>query len=198
MNRHGIRIVYQQVGSIGEFEFFNLILNILAAIALFSIAHFLVTFMMLFVLPERKIYRSIKYHDVAIGKWRMTEKPMDDIHSIQHEDFFELTGEPMYRRSLGDSGSGSEDEGRRPRSRSRRRLSVSMSRRIVRSSSLAPPTRRRSVRSMVSEDGDCHSTSISMTNFSEGACSSSPHTLLPIGFVVTDEHGRSHEFDDLK
>ncbi|CAG8622267.1 7221_t:CDS:2, partial [Dentiscutata heterogama] len=61
IDRHGIRLVFQEHGTIGEFQFVALLTALVASFALFKIAEFLVELIMLKVVPERYRYQEAKY-----------------------------------------------------------------------------------------------------------------------------------------
>jgi hypothetical protein len=56
-NRHGIRLVFRQVGDIGTFDVQVLLVNMVAAMALLAVATTIVDNLMLYVLPQ-KVRRS--------------------------------------------------------------------------------------------------------------------------------------------
>lgn len=56
-NRHGIRLVFRQVGNIGTFDVQVLLVNMVAAMALLAVATTIVDNLMLYVLPQ-KVRRS--------------------------------------------------------------------------------------------------------------------------------------------
>ncbi|CAJ0628230.1 1339_t:CDS:2 [Entrophospora sp. SA101] len=65
-NRHGIRITFKQYGKIGEFDFISLLINLVAAITLFSVSTFLVEFLMLYLLPEKNQYQEAIFERTEI------------------------------------------------------------------------------------------------------------------------------------
>jgi len=60
-NRHGIEIKFVQLGNIGKFDFMALCMNLVASIAMLSVASTIVESLMLYVLPEKGDYRNLKY-----------------------------------------------------------------------------------------------------------------------------------------
>lgn len=60
-DRHGIRLVFQQYGQIGVFDFMALLTNLVAALALFKVATFLVELLMLKFLPQKDQYEQFKF-----------------------------------------------------------------------------------------------------------------------------------------
>ncbi|KAF0502323.1 P2X purinoceptor 4 [Gigaspora margarita] len=64
IDRHGIRLVFQQHGTIGEFQFIALLTGLVASVALFKVAEVLVELIMLNLLPERNQYEEIKYYEI--------------------------------------------------------------------------------------------------------------------------------------
>ncbi|KAJ3042813.1 cytochrome c oxidase subunit 1 [Rhizophlyctis rosea] len=61
INRHGVRIVFVQTGSIGTFDFLTLLKNLVAAFALLSVARLVVEKAMLWILPMRHVYKNYKF-----------------------------------------------------------------------------------------------------------------------------------------
>jgi len=59
-NRHGIEIKFVQLGNIGKFDFMALCMNLVASIAMLSVASTVVESLMLYILPEKGIYRRFK------------------------------------------------------------------------------------------------------------------------------------------
>jgi len=59
-NRHGIEIKFVQLGNIGKFDFMALCMNLVASIAMLSVASTIVESLMLYVLPEKGDYRKLK------------------------------------------------------------------------------------------------------------------------------------------
>jgi hypothetical protein len=75
INRHGVKIVFQQTGSIGHFDMITLLINLVSAIALLKVASIIVEVLMLRFLPERKIYQSFKFeHTEDFGDLRKSRK----------------------------------------------------------------------------------------------------------------------------
>ncbi|RKP24681.1 hypothetical protein SYNPS1DRAFT_29560 [Syncephalis pseudoplumigaleata] len=75
INRHGVKIVFQQTGSIGHFDLITLMINLVSAIALLKVASIIVEVLMLRFLPEREIYHSCKFeHTEDFGDLRRLRK----------------------------------------------------------------------------------------------------------------------------
>ncbi|RHZ83070.1 hypothetical protein Glove_99g184 [Diversispora epigaea] len=71
VERHGIRFIFQQHGSIGEFDFITLLTNIVASLALFKVATTIVELLMLNFLPEKEHYsRAVIEHTRDFGDLR--------------------------------------------------------------------------------------------------------------------------------
>ncbi|CAG8536195.1 1082_t:CDS:10, partial [Cetraspora pellucida] len=64
IERHGIRLVFQQHGTIGQFQFVALLTNLVASFALFKLAELLVEIFMLRFHPDKSEYEKAKYDDV--------------------------------------------------------------------------------------------------------------------------------------
>ncbi|CAG8590851.1 10619_t:CDS:2 [Paraglomus brasilianum] len=78
--RHGIRLVFQQHGEIGEFSFISLLTNIVAAFALFKVATIIVEVLMLNIVPEKRVYEKAKF-EVTTGSddlRKTSEKRLDN------------------------------------------------------------------------------------------------------------------------
>ncbi|CAG8572301.1 18984_t:CDS:10 [Gigaspora margarita] len=77
VNRHGIRFVFQQHGTIGQFDFLTLLTNIVGGLALFKLAEALVEFLMLMVLPEKEFYGIAKFQETnSFDEWREYKKQL--------------------------------------------------------------------------------------------------------------------------
>ncbi|KAI8918832.1 hypothetical protein BC831DRAFT_482144 [Entophlyctis helioformis] len=63
VNRHGIRVVFEQTGLIGQFDFLALVLNFVAATALLAVAAKIVDYAMIYALPNRDLYNHLKYEE---------------------------------------------------------------------------------------------------------------------------------------
>ncbi|CAG8626882.1 8174_t:CDS:10 [Cetraspora pellucida] len=64
IDRHGIRLVFQQHGTIGQFGFVALLTNLVASFALFKLAELIVEIFMLRFHPDKREYEKAKYDDV--------------------------------------------------------------------------------------------------------------------------------------
>ncbi|CAG8791454.1 12570_t:CDS:2, partial [Dentiscutata erythropus] len=64
IDRHGIRFIFQQHGSIGEFDLITLLTSIVASFALFGSAKIIVEIIMLNFSPNRKNYKKAKYKEL--------------------------------------------------------------------------------------------------------------------------------------
>ncbi|KAJ3323463.1 cytochrome c oxidase subunit 1 [Boothiomyces sp. JEL0866] len=65
-DRHGVRFVFAQTGTIGIFNFLAFINNVVAALAMFSIAGVIVDYIMIYFLPNRKNYSEAKFEETEI------------------------------------------------------------------------------------------------------------------------------------
>ncbi|CAG8496169.1 12108_t:CDS:2, partial [Racocetra persica] len=75
VDRHGIRFVFQQHGTIGQFDLLSLLTNIVGGFALFKIAEMLVEFLMLIILPEKEYYQIAKFQETnSFDEWRKNKK----------------------------------------------------------------------------------------------------------------------------
>ncbi|CAG8763239.1 2979_t:CDS:2, partial [Gigaspora rosea] len=61
LDRHGIRFIFQQHGSIGEFDLITLLTSIVASFALFGGAKIIVEAIMLNLSTNRQNYKDAKY-----------------------------------------------------------------------------------------------------------------------------------------
>jgi len=60
-NRHGIRIIVLQVGTIGGFDFQTLLLTLVSGMGLLAVATVVVDVLAVYILPQRNIYDKYKY-----------------------------------------------------------------------------------------------------------------------------------------
>jgi hypothetical protein len=65
-NRHGIRIVFRQVGEIGAFDFQTTMINLVVALGLLGLATTMVDVMMVYVLPQKDVYAKAKEEEVTM------------------------------------------------------------------------------------------------------------------------------------
>jgi ATP P2X receptor len=82
-NRHGVRIIFTQSGTLGQFDFQTLLLSVVSGIGLVAVASFIVDWAVIkYFRPVQRLYRSEKY----------IETP--DWASMQGKMPFEVIGEP--------------------------------------------------------------------------------------------------------
>ncbi|KJE88998.1 hypothetical protein, variant [Capsaspora owczarzaki ATCC 30864] len=62
-DRHGIRILIQQKGQMGKFDFQTLLINVVSGFGLLAVATLVVDVLAVSVMPEREIYSKYKYDD---------------------------------------------------------------------------------------------------------------------------------------
>ena len=62
-NRHGVRLVFQQVGQLGRFDFQTMLLSFVSGLGLLAAATLVVDQLAVRVLPQRKIYREYKINE---------------------------------------------------------------------------------------------------------------------------------------
>ncbi|TPX67341.1 hypothetical protein SpCBS45565_g03878 [Spizellomyces sp. 'palustris'] len=77
LNRHGIRLVFDQAGQIGQFDMIALLTALVAAMALLRIATLIVEVLMLWVMPHRDLYSQAKFEsteDFSDIRDRLSEK----------------------------------------------------------------------------------------------------------------------------
>jgi len=60
-DRHGVRLLFKQVGELGRFDFQVLLLSFVGGIGLITVSTVLVDLLALYVLPQKKVYRDLKY-----------------------------------------------------------------------------------------------------------------------------------------
>ncbi|KAG9300185.1 hypothetical protein G9A89_002631 [Geosiphon pyriformis] len=103
-DRHGIRLVFQQYGSIGVFDFISLLQNIVAGFALFSLATLLVEILMLQFLPEKKDYEEWKFettHDFDLHrkeKQKKIQSPEDE--TAENQAYYNQTSPGLRDKRL--------------------------------------------------------------------------------------------------
>ncbi|ORZ36391.1 hypothetical protein BCR44DRAFT_157246 [Catenaria anguillulae PL171] len=64
-NRHGIRLAVVQKGQLGSFDFMALLTSIVASVALLRVSVLVVEFMLVWVMPEKSVYRQYKIETTA-------------------------------------------------------------------------------------------------------------------------------------
>jgi hypothetical protein len=79
-NRHGIRLVFRQIGEIGIFNTQILLVNLVTAMGLIAVATTVVDLLMLNILPQKERYASAKTQEVEIPD------VMDSSASVPAED----------------------------------------------------------------------------------------------------------------
>jgi hypothetical protein len=79
-NTHGIRIMFIQTGSIGAFSIINLLLNIVAGMAMLDVAAWIVEFVMLNIVTEKDIYEGYKF--TSTREWGETRKQAIDLSQV--------------------------------------------------------------------------------------------------------------------
>lgn len=62
-DRHGIKLVFIQSGTIGRFNFQTLLIALVSSLALLSVATFVVDMLMLYCCKDRANYARNKYHE---------------------------------------------------------------------------------------------------------------------------------------
>ncbi|KAJ3196855.1 cytochrome c oxidase subunit 1 [Irineochytrium annulatum] len=67
LDRHGIRIIFEQAGTIGQFDLQSLLLSIVGGFTLLSLTTLVVDFVMIFLLKDRKLYRRLKFKDFNVA-----------------------------------------------------------------------------------------------------------------------------------
>ncbi|KAI9599289.1 hypothetical protein BDF19DRAFT_428251 [Syncephalis fuscata] len=92
INRHGVKVVFQQTGTIGHFDPLTLMVNLVSAIALLKVASIIVELLMLRFLPERDMYHNRKFeHTEDFGDLRKlrrnaqpdTDQTVNDINDSE-------------------------------------------------------------------------------------------------------------------
>eukprot|EP01103_Thecamoeba_quadrilineata_P012331 TRINITY_DN3153_c0_g1_i1.p1 TRINITY_DN3153_c0_g1~~TRINITY_DN3153_c0_g1_i1.p1 ORF type:complete len:241 (-),score=35.03 TRINITY_DN3153_c0_g1_i1:105-827(-) len=84
--RHGVRFIFLQTGSLGKFDFQVLLLSLVSGIGLFALATIIVDVLAIVILPESSYYskykidESLVYREIRDGK----VKPEDDL-TIAHK-----------------------------------------------------------------------------------------------------------------
>ncbi|KAJ3186847.1 cytochrome c oxidase subunit 1 [Irineochytrium annulatum] len=61
IDRHGLRIIFSQTGTIGQFSLTTLLISIVSGSALISIATFIVDFFMIRFVKDRLVFKKLKY-----------------------------------------------------------------------------------------------------------------------------------------
>jgi hypothetical protein len=77
-DRHGIKMVFVQDGSIGRFDFQTMLIQLVSALGLMSVATLVVDMLMLYLMPLRDFYNRYKY--------QVTEDFSDVRHRLDSSD----------------------------------------------------------------------------------------------------------------
>jgi hypothetical protein len=72
-NRHGIRLLFLSVGSLGKFDFQTLLLTFVSGIGLLAVATLVVDVIAVRLMPGRKTYKKYKYQETPINASDATE-----------------------------------------------------------------------------------------------------------------------------
>jgi hypothetical protein len=65
-NRHGIRVVFRQIGEVGRFDAQTFLINLVTALGLLAAATTFVDALMVNVLPQKKLYTQAKVQEVSV------------------------------------------------------------------------------------------------------------------------------------
>ena len=65
-NRHGIRVVFRQIGEVGRFDAQTFLINLVTALGLLAAATTFVDMLMVYVLPQKLLYSKAKTTDVHV------------------------------------------------------------------------------------------------------------------------------------
>eukprot|EP01132_Coremiostelium_polycephalum_P008552 gene8552-10516_t len=63
INRHGVRIIFIQTGTLGKFDFQVMLLTFVSGIGLVTVATFIVDLLAVRLLPQRSRYQKLKYQE---------------------------------------------------------------------------------------------------------------------------------------
>ena len=66
-NRHGLRVVFRQIGEVGKFDPQTCLINMVTALGLLAAATTFVDALMVYVLPQKKVYSEAKVQDVEVS-----------------------------------------------------------------------------------------------------------------------------------
>lgn len=66
-NRHGIRVVFRQIGEVGKFDTQTFLVNLVTALGLLAAATTFVDTMMVYVLPQKEVYSGAKVQEVDVS-----------------------------------------------------------------------------------------------------------------------------------
>lgn len=89
-NRHGVRLIFQQVGNLGKFDFQTLLLSFVSGLGLLAAATFVVDLLALYLFPQKKIYRAYKYLQT---KEILSSTTEEDLANIRRAEQLPLIGE---------------------------------------------------------------------------------------------------------
>lgn len=66
-NRHGIRVVFRQIGEVGRFDPQTCLINLVTALGLLAAATTFVDALMVYVLPQKQVYSKAKVQEIDIS-----------------------------------------------------------------------------------------------------------------------------------
>jgi hypothetical protein len=62
-NRHGLRLVFQQAGMVGRFNFQTMLVQLVSSLGLLAVATVVVDIMATSVMPKRQVYKAFKFEE---------------------------------------------------------------------------------------------------------------------------------------
>jgi hypothetical protein len=78
-----VRLIFQQVGNLGKFDFQTLLLSFVSGLGLLAAASLVVDMLALYLFPQKKIYRAYKYLQT---KEIMSSTTDDDLEALRSGD----------------------------------------------------------------------------------------------------------------
>jgi hypothetical protein len=112
LNRHGIKIIVQQSGRIGYFDFATLLTALTASLGLLAVSGTVVLYVATMLLPQRHLYNQYINASTAITYTDLRKLPQGELSRFSTDDVVNPAPEPIVKlarkaAATGKAGSGS-------------------------------------------------------------------------------------------
>lgn len=105
LDRHGVRVLVQQTGTIGKFDFSTLLVQLVSSLGLLAVATALVNFIAFSVLPMKNIYKQYK-EVTSVDFSDIEHLPPSSLARFRSEDL--INPQPAIFAGVGSAGDGGE------------------------------------------------------------------------------------------
>ena len=106
-----MRLIVQQTGTVGKFDFQTMLINISASFGLLALSSFIVEMLMLKALPQKKLYNSYKFTDtIDFSDWRDLNPAQQGAYLFELDRISNMLGSASSAPGSGDSGDGASGE----------------------------------------------------------------------------------------